>query len=77
VLFEALHYAKTIDEETGAKIIEQFQPEQTALAQAIFAIFPGITGDNTRNGILCTLSCQAVWRICQFLVEKSFLFYQQ
>jgi hypothetical protein len=34
-LFEAIHYAKSIDEETGAKIIEHFQLEQTALAQTI------------------------------------------
>lgn len=39
-LFEAIHYAKGIDEETGAKIIEQFQLEQAALAQVVFGIFP-------------------------------------
>ncbi|MFI3158226.1 MAG: hypothetical protein QX199_18945 [Methylococcaceae bacterium] len=39
-LFEAIHYAKSIDEETGAKIIEQFQLEQTPLAQIVFGIFP-------------------------------------
>jgi len=44
-LFEAIHYAKSIDEETGAKIIEQFQLEQTALAQTIFGIFPGFIAE--------------------------------
>jgi hypothetical protein len=29
-LYEAIHYAKSIDEETGAKIIGQFQLEQPA-----------------------------------------------
>jgi hypothetical protein len=41
-LFEAIHYAKSINEETGAKIIEQFQLEQTAPAEIIFGIFPSI-----------------------------------
>ena len=49
MLFEAIHYAKTTDEETGAKIIEQFQFEQTALAQAIFAIFPGIIAEENQE----------------------------
>lgn len=47
-LFEAIHYAKSIDEETGAKIIERFQLEQTALAQVVFGIFPAfIAKENT------------------------------
>lgn len=44
-LFEAIHYAKSIDEETGAKIIGQFQLKQTALEQAVFGIFPGIIAE--------------------------------
>ena len=44
-LFEAIHYAKSIDEETGAKIIEHFQLEQTALAQTVLGIFPGIIAE--------------------------------
>jgi len=39
-LYDALAYAKSINEEIGSKIIEQFQLEQTGLAQAIFSIFP-------------------------------------
>lgn len=44
-LYEAIHYAKSIDEETGAKIIEQLQLEQTALAETIFGIFPSIIAE--------------------------------
>jgi hypothetical protein len=44
-LFEAIHSAKSIDDETGAKIIEQFQAEQTALAEIIFGIFSGILAE--------------------------------
>jgi hypothetical protein len=40
-LYEAIYYAKSIDQETGAKLIEQFQFEQTAMAQTLFGIFPG------------------------------------
>lgn len=44
-LFDAIHYAKSIDEEGGAKIIEQFQLEQTALAQTIFGMFPAFIAE--------------------------------
>ncbi len=44
-LYEAIHYAKSIDEQTGAKLIEQFQLEQTAMAQTIFGIFPTIIAE--------------------------------
>ena len=39
-LYQSLEYAKGIDEETGRKIIERFELDQTALAQMIFGIFP-------------------------------------
>ncbi|TAN66418.1 MAG: hypothetical protein EPN17_13875 [Methylobacter sp.] len=48
-LFEAIHYARSIDEESGAKIIEQFQLEQPALAQAIFGIFPSIIAEQNQE----------------------------
>ncbi len=44
-LYEAIHYARSIDEENGAKIIEQFQLGQPALAQAIFGVFPSIIAE--------------------------------
>ncbi|MDP3334648.1 MAG: hypothetical protein Q8S55_22095 [Methylococcaceae bacterium] len=37
-LFVEHYYAKSIDEDIGAKIIEQFQLEHTVLAQTIFGI---------------------------------------
>jgi hypothetical protein len=33
-LFEAIHYAKNIDKEIGAKIIQRFQLEQATLLQS-------------------------------------------
>lgn len=46
-LYDALAYAKSIDEELGRKIMEQFQSEQTetGLAQAIFSIFPQVINE--------------------------------
>jgi hypothetical protein len=48
-LFEAIHYAKSLDEETGAKIIGQFQNEQTAMAETIFNIFPSIVAEQNQE----------------------------
>jgi hypothetical protein len=48
-LYQALEYAKSIDEEDGKKIIEQFQLEQTALAQTIFGIFPFIIAEQDQD----------------------------
>ena len=44
-LFEAIHYAKSLDEEAGQNIIQQFQIEQTALAQTLFSIFPAFIAE--------------------------------
>ena len=48
-LYHALEYAKSIDEETGRKIIERFQLDQTALAQTIFGIFPSIIAEQNEE----------------------------
>ena len=48
-LYQALEYAKSIDEETGGKIIEQFQLEQTGMAQAIFSIFPQVIAEENQE----------------------------
>ncbi|MGZ4981507.1 MAG: hypothetical protein ACXWAB_08685 [Methylobacter sp.] len=34
-LFETIHYAKSIDEEAGVKIIQQFQVKQAVLSEHI------------------------------------------
>jgi hypothetical protein len=48
-LFEALHYTKSIDQETGAEIIQQFQVEQAALAQTLFSIFPAFIAEQHQD----------------------------
>lgn len=48
-LYQALAYAKSIDEENGEKILEQFQNEQTALAQTIFGIFPHAIAEENKE----------------------------
>ena len=39
-LYQAIEYAKNIDQDTGRSIIEQFQTGQPILAQTIFSLFP-------------------------------------
>jgi len=41
-LYEAIEYARNIDEEAGRSIMEGFQVEQPALAQTLFNIFPSL-----------------------------------
>lgn len=41
-LYQALEYAKSIDEDTGRSMLEQFQLDQTGLAQTIFGMFPAV-----------------------------------
>jgi hypothetical protein len=48
-LYQALEYAKNIDEDAGRKIIEQFELEQTALAQIIFGIFPPVIAEENQE----------------------------
>lgn len=68
-LSESIHYAKSIDEETGAKIIEQFELEQTALAETIFGIFPAfLAEENLEMSYLLMDLCFDV--LCVF--QKAF-----
>jgi len=48
-LYQALQYAKSIDEESGRKILEQFQLDQTALAQTIFGVFPIVIAEQDKD----------------------------
>ncbi len=41
-LYQALEYAKSVDDAAGRTIIEQFQLDQPALAETIFYIFPAV-----------------------------------
>jgi len=48
-LYQSLEYTKGIDEETGRKIIERFELDQTALAQMIFGIFPDVIAEENQE----------------------------
>jgi len=48
-LYQALKYAKSIDEDTGRKMLEQFQLDQAALSQTIFGIFPSIIAKENQD----------------------------
>jgi hypothetical protein len=48
-LYQALEYTKSIDEETGRKILIQFEADQTVLYRALFNIFPMIIAEQNRE----------------------------
>lgn len=48
-LYQALEYAKSIDETTGRKIIADFQTDQAMLAQILLGIFPGIIAEQNQD----------------------------
>jgi hypothetical protein len=48
-LYQALEYAKSLDENAGRRILEQFQLDQTALAQTIFGIFPIVIAEQNQD----------------------------
>jgi hypothetical protein len=48
-LYEAIEYARNIDEETGRSVMETFQAEQPALAQTIFNIFPSLIAQQNQE----------------------------
>lgn len=47
-LYQALQYAKSQDENAGRAILQQFQTEQSALAQTIFGVFSALIADKDR-----------------------------
>jgi hypothetical protein len=48
-LYQALEYAKSLDENAGRRILEQFQLDQIALAQTIFGIFPAVIAEKNQD----------------------------
>ena len=48
-LYEALEYAKSLDEESGKIIMSQFEADQPMLFQTIFGIFPSIIADKNQD----------------------------
>jgi len=69
-LFDAIHYTKSIDEEGGAKIIEQFQLEQTALAHTIFGMFPAFIAEENLEMSYFVVANRAC-RLCLFANRAS------
>ena len=48
-LYQALEYAKSIDEENGKRIMSQFETDEPMLFQTIFGIFPTIIADQNQD----------------------------
>ncbi|PKD38625.1 hypothetical protein CWO84_20585 [Methylomonas sp. Kb3] len=48
-LYQALQYAKSQDENAGRSILQQFQTEQSALAQTIFGVFSALIADKDKD----------------------------
>lgn len=48
-VYQALEHAKSIDEAAGRKILENFELEQTALAQTIFGVFPSVIAEQNQD----------------------------
>ena len=48
-LYHALEYAKSIDEESGKKIMSQFETDQPLLFQTIFGLFPSIIAEQNQD----------------------------
>lgn len=48
-LYQALKYARDLDDAVAGKIIERFQIDQTALAQTLFNVFPMIIADQNHD----------------------------
>jgi hypothetical protein len=48
-LYQALEYAKSLDENAGRKILEGFQLDQPALTQTIFGIFPAVIAEQNQE----------------------------
>ena len=48
-LYNAIGYAKSLDEDAGRKIIERFQLDQPALAGTIFGIFPMVIAEKDQD----------------------------
>jgi hypothetical protein len=48
-LYQTLEYAKSLDENAGRRILEQFQLEQPSLAPIIFGIFPAVIAEQNQD----------------------------
>lgn len=48
-LYQALTYAKSLDEQAGRKILEQFQLEQPVFAQTLFGVFASVIAEQDQS----------------------------
>ena len=48
-LYQVLEYAKSIDEQTGKKLLIQFEAEQTVLYRTLFNVFPMMIAQQNRE----------------------------
>ena len=48
-LYQALEYAKSIEEENGKRIMSQFETDQPILFQTIFGIFPTMIAEENQD----------------------------
>lgn len=48
-LYEALHFAKSQDEQAGHAILERFQTNQSAFAQTLFGVFPSVIAEQDQE----------------------------
>ncbi len=48
-LYQALEYAKSLDEASGKRIMSQFQADQPMLFQTIFGIFPTLIAEQNQD----------------------------
>lgn len=46
-LYEALQYARSIDEETAKRILIQFEIDQPMFSTTLFSVFPSVIGDQS------------------------------
>ena len=52
-LYQALSYAKSLDEDAGRTIIVQCYLEQTALAETLFELFPSVIAEENEAMAHC------------------------
>ncbi|MCX7097754.1 MAG: hypothetical protein NTV43_07625 [Methylococcales bacterium] len=48
-LYQALEYAKSLDEDSGKRLMSQFEMDQPLLFQTLFGVFPGIIAEQNQD----------------------------
>jgi hypothetical protein len=63
-LYEALEYARSIDQETGKRILIQFEVDQPVFSQTLFNVFPAIIAQQS--------DAEQYDALAQFFADLSF-----